>query len=203
MRRILVCVTGMPGSGKSVVVEGIAKELQCPVLSMGDVVREEAKRRGVKGDLKSMMEFAKQLREEMGPMAVAELTAQRVRRINSKVILIDGVRSLDEIACFSKEGAVITIAVHASPRTRFRRLLHRGRPDDPSNWEDFRERDFKELSFGIGSVIALADIMIVNEGKGISDIRREAISKLREELENVSVASEERSQTDGGPRTCA
>jgi len=180
----------MPGSGKSVVVEGIAEEFRYPVLSMGDVVREEAKHRGIKGDLKSMMEFAKRLREEMGPTAVAELTSQRIQSINSEVIIIDGVRSLDEVTRFSKEGLVIIVAVHASPRTRFERLVRRGRPDDPSNWEDFRERDLKELSFGIGGVIALADVMIVNEGKNISDIKKEAVSKLREELRNVFTTSE-------------
>ncbi len=185
MRRVLICVTGMPGSGKSVVVEGIAEEFGYPVLSMGDVVREEARRRGVKMDLKSMMEFAKRLREEMGPAAVAELTSRRIRNTGSEVVVIDGVRSLDEVTRFSKEGSVIIVAVHASPKTRFERLVRRGRPDDPNDWRDFRERDLKELSFGIGSVIALADIMIVNEGRDISDIKKEAVSKLREELRNV------------------
>ncbi len=189
MKRVLICVTGMPGSGKSVVVEGIAEEFGYPVLSMGDVVREEARRRGVKRDLKSMMKFAKRLREEMGPAAVAELTSRRIRNMSSEVVVIDGVRSLDEITRFSKEGLVIIVAVHASPRTRFERLVRRGRPDDPNDWRDFQERDFKELSFGIGSVIALADIMIVNEGRDISDIKKEAVSKLREELRNVFAAS--------------
>ncbi len=189
MKRVLICVTGMPGSGKSVVVEGIAEEFGYPVLSMGDVVREEARRRGVKRDLKSMMEFAKRLREEMGPAAVAELTSRRIRNMSSEVVVIDGVRSLDEITRFSKEGLVIIVAVHASPRTRFERLVRRGRPDDPNDWRDFQERDFKELSFGIGSVIALADIMIVNEGRDISDIKKEAASKLREELRNVFATS--------------
>ncbi len=198
MKRVLICVTGMPGSGKSVVVEGIAEEFGYPVLSMGDVVREEARRRGVKEDLKSMMEFAKRLREEMGPTAVAELTSRRIRNVSSDVVVIDGVRSLDEIARFSKEGSVIIVAVHASPRTRFERLVRRGRPDDPTDWEDFRERDLKELSFGIGGVIALADIMIVNEGRDISDIKKEAVSKLREELRNVFATGTKRSQTDRG-----
>ena len=191
MKRVLICVTGMPGSGKSVVVRGIAEEFKFPVLSMGDVVREEARRRGVKNDLKSMMRFAKRLREELGPAAVAELTSRRIRNINSKVVVIDGIRSLDEVTRFSEEGSVIIVAVHASPKTRFERLVRRGRPDDPDNWKDFRERDLKELSFGIGNVIALADVMIVNEKLDIINLKREAVSKLREELRNVFITSTE------------
>jgi len=191
LKRVLICVTGMPGSGKSVVVRGIAEEFKFPVLSMGDVVREEARRRGVKNDLKSMMRFAKRLREELGPAAVAELTSRRIRNINSKVVVIDGIRSLDEVTRFSEEGSVIIVAVHASPKTRFERLVRRGRPDDPDNWKDFRERDLKELSFGIGNVIALADVMIVNEKLDIINLKREAVSKLREELRNVFITSTE------------
>jgi dephospho-CoA kinase len=43
-------------------------------------------------------------------------------------------------------------------------LRTRGRSDDPSNWEEFEERDLRELKVGLGEVIALADEMIVNEG---------------------------------------
>jgi len=59
---------------------------------------------------------------------------------------------------------VSVVAVHASPRTRYERLISRGRSDDPKNWEDFAERDLRELSVGIGNVIALAEEMLVNEG---------------------------------------
>ena len=46
MRRLLVCVVGMPGSGKSLVSQ-VARELGFDVVVMGDAVREEAKRRGI------------------------------------------------------------------------------------------------------------------------------------------------------------
>jgi methylmalonyl-CoA mutase cobalamin-binding subunit len=43
-------------------------------------------------------------------------------------------------------------------------LRERGRDDDPSDWSVFRERDIREISVGLGGVIALSDIMLVNEG---------------------------------------
>ncbi len=187
--RVFVCVTGMPGAGKSIVSEGIAHGLKAPLLIMGDVVREEARRRGVGSDLRSMMEFAKRLREELGPHAVAELTLRKARSpglSKYKVLVIDGIRSLDEVRRFETEGRVIIVAVHASPRKRFERLARRGRPDDPKTWSDFRERDYRELSFGIGSVIALADIMVVNECDDASVIRSEALKRVLEELRNAS-----------------
>ena len=40
----VIGVTGLPGSGKSV-VSRIAKKLDIPIVRMGDVIREEAKKR--------------------------------------------------------------------------------------------------------------------------------------------------------------
>ncbi|RLG89653.1 MAG: dephospho-CoA kinase, partial [Thermoprotei archaeon] len=102
------------------------------------------------------------LREMYGKNIVAVKTLERIDP-REKVVVVDGVRSLDEVEVFRRSGETIIIAVHASPKTRYERLIKRGRPGDPSNWEDFVKRDMLELSFGLGNVIALADYMIVNE----------------------------------------
>ena len=110
------------------------------------------------------------------------LTVKRVQTLNACAVIIDGVRSLDEVEYFRERlsGHVVILAIHASPRTRFERLLRRGRPGDPKNWDEFRRRDMKELSWGLGNVIALADIMLVNEGR-----LNEFISSVRNLLREV------------------
>jgi dephospho-CoA kinase len=109
--------------------------------------------------------LARRLREEYGPTIVAEKVAEKLRAdCKHNIVLVDGVRSLDEVKVFEKLGRTIIIAIHASPRTRFERLRRRGRPGDPKTWEEFRQRDLTELGFGLGGVIALADYMLVNEG---------------------------------------
>jgi dephospho-CoA kinase len=50
-------------------------------------------------------------------------------------------------------------------------LKQRGRSDDPENREMFDRRDLTELKVGIGSVIALADHILINEGTK-EDLRR-------------------------------
>jgi dephospho-CoA kinase len=71
------------------------------------------------------------------------------------------------------------MAVHAPPEVRFSRLFSRRRSDDPSGWEVFRERDMRELSVGLGNVIALSELMLVNDnniektkGKVAESLRR-------------------------------
>jgi len=171
VERLIVCVAGMPGSGKSV-FSRTAAEMGFPVLVMGDVVREEAARLGLEPTPENLSRVARMLRERYGPDVVAVRTAEKMRGLEGLVV-VDGVRSLDEVRVFRRMGRVVIVAVHASPRTRFRRILARRRPGDPSTWEEFVARDMMELGFGLGSVIALADYMLVNEG-GLEEFRREA-----------------------------
>ena len=186
--RIFICVTGMPGAGKSVIARYIANELGVKLYTMGDAVRRAAKEAGVSSDAKSMMEFAKNLRRRYGSTIVARLILEELKENSNMLLVIDGIRSIDEVAEFRKHGSVVLVAVHASPRERFNRLKSRGRPDDPSTWEEFVERDMRELELGIGNVIALADVMVVNEYYPLNVISQEALKRVREVISKVVYA---------------
>jgi len=179
--RLLVGVVGMPGSGKSLVSD-VARELGFQVIVMGDAVRAEAQRRGLEPKGEAMRKLMLELRAKRGPAVVAELCFPLVDAAG-QLVLIEGIRSLHEVEAFQERyGRLHLIAVHSSPRTRFERLRARGRPDDPSDWEEFYERDKTELSVGIGSAIALADFMLVNEGPP-EELKEEARKLLRRLVE--------------------
>ncbi len=168
MLRIVV-IAGMPGAGKSIVARA-ARDLGLPVYNMGDVVREETLKMFGVITPETMRETSRLVRLKYGKTYVAEKTIQRIKEEDG-VVVIDGTRSLDEVEVFRKKGEVVILAVHASPKTRFKRLLRRGRAGDPRNWDDFVKRDMTELRFGLGDVIALADYMLVNEST-IDDLYR-------------------------------
>jgi len=161
--RRLICLTGMPGAGKTIAAE-VARDLGLKVYSMGDIVREEVlKEKGALswGDVKKAM-F--EVREKEGPKAVAKRVLKAMMKEDWDVAVIEGVRSLEEIEEFKTVGEVTVLAVHSSPTDRYERLRRRAREGDPRSFEEMRERDLKELSLGLGDVIALADYMIVNDG---------------------------------------
>jgi dephospho-CoA kinase len=172
---LLFCITGMPGSGKSVISE-TARSLGLKVVVMGDIIREEAEARGIKKTPASLGELMLALRKEEGNEIVAKRCLSKVS--GDKVAVIEGVRSLEELNYFRRNASVVLLAVHASPNTRFQRLLRRGRPDDPKDLKTFEERDMRELHVGIGSVIALADKVFINEGT-----MEELIKSVREFFE--------------------
>ncbi|RLE74753.1 MAG: dephospho-CoA kinase [Thermoprotei archaeon] len=177
-----ILVSGLPGAGKSLLVEA-ARELGIPTVSMGDVVREEARRRGLPETSEVLARLARELRDLRGPQAVAELTVRKAEAVaeSSDTVLIDGVRSWEEVEFFERAfGDVVIVAVHAPRRVRFERLVARGREDDPKTWEEFVERDERELGLGVGKVIALSDAMLLNYGKSKEEALREAKELLAE-----------------------
>ena len=153
----------MPGAGKSTIAEGL-KPRGYDVINMGNAVREEAKKRKVEPTRTNLGKLMLELREKNGPGAVAELIKSQIESSLSNVILIDGIRSNEEIKVLRKFGSVKLLAVHASTDTRFEFLQKRGRSDDPQTKEHFEERDNRELGVGISNSIALSDDAISNTG---------------------------------------
>ena len=163
--KVVVCVAGMPGAGKAVVVEA-AKELGFGIVIMGDEVREETKRLDLEPTPENVGKIMLKMREEGGPAVVAKRCIPRIEGQKSKAVIVDGVRSIYEADEFRRHFPKFKlVAIHASPETRFKRLFKRKRSDDPASWETFLERDWRELHVGVGDVIASSDVMIVNEGR--------------------------------------
>jgi dephospho-CoA kinase len=152
----------MPGCGKEEVLV-VAAGLGFSIVRMGDVVRQEADRRGLPITDAAVGGMAHAERQVHGLGIWAERTLPRIR---GDRVLVDGLRGRSELEVFRKAFGedLSVVAVHASPKTRYARMLRRQRKDDAATIEAFRARDLRELSWGLGDVIATADVMLVNEG---------------------------------------
>lgn len=174
----VVCVAGMPGCGKEEVL-AVARGLGFSIVRMGDVVRDEAQRRGLPITDIAVGGMAHAERQAHGLGVWAERT---LPRIQGDRVLVDGVRGRAELDVFRKafgEGLVV-LAVHASPKTRHERILRRRRADDAEGTDALQARDIRELSWGLGDVIATADFMVVNESnlERFRETVREALNAI-------------------------
>ncbi|MEM4525140.1 MAG: AAA family ATPase [Methanothermobacter sp.] len=155
----IIGLAGMPGSGKGV-VSSIAEEMDYHIIRMGDIIREEAKKRG-----EDPGKTAVRLRKEHGEYIIAERCIPKIENIKNGKILIEGIRSPHEVEIFKKHyKGFKVISIFSTQRTRFKRLRKRGRKDDTKDYKKFVERDQRELGFGLGDVIATSDYVIINEG---------------------------------------
>ncbi len=163
----VVGVVGLPGSGKSEAA-AVARELGLPVVTMGDVIRGACRERGL-DPAEHHGQVARALREEEGPAAIAErsLPAIRAALAEHDAVLVDGLRSGVEVdvfeAAFGDEFVLVT--VEAPFDTRAERVAARGRDvAEAEGGEGLRERDERELGFGMGEAMARADVVLENEG---------------------------------------
>jgi dephospho-CoA kinase len=180
--KLVIGLAGMPGSGKSLVVE-TSLEMGYAVVVMGDVVRQETIKRGLDLTPQNVGTVMLQLREEDGNYVIAKKCIPIIEEQNPPKVLVDGLRSLYEADIFNEHFAKFSlVAVHADPETRFKRLSNRRRSDDPSEWKVFHERDMRELGVGLGNVIAMAQQIIVNDNsfeKVKADVK-ETLTRIEE-----------------------
>jgi len=175
--KILV-TTGMPGSGKEEFLK-CCQARGAQVVRMGDVVREKAKELGLASSDVSVGTLANEERVRYGKDIWAKRT---IPRVGGALVVIDGSRGPDEIRAFKHAFGedLKVVAIHSSPKTRFERLIARGRPDSPTTHAEFDSRERRELDWGLGEVIATADYMVVNEST-LADLKVE-VDKLLDKL---------------------
>jgi dephospho-CoA kinase len=178
--KLVIGLAGMPGSGKSIVVD-VAHEMGYAIVVMGDVIRQETLKRGLELTPQNVGSVMLELRKESGNYVIAQKCVPKIEEQSSPKVLVDGLRSLFEVDIFKEHFTKFSlVAVHASPQTRFSRLSNRRRSDDPAEWKVFHERDMRELGVGLGNVIAMAEHVIVNDNS-FEHVK----AKVKESLERI------------------
>tara|TARA_B110000014_G_scaffold161075_1_gene113517 strand:+ start:214 stop:744 length:531 start_codon:yes stop_codon:yes gene_type:complete len=160
----IIGIVGLPGSGKTE-ISNYAREKNIPVISMGDVIREECVKRGLNpADYHG--KIAKKIREELGMDAIAKLTVPLIYEVieNENKIVVDGIRSGEEVEVFRREfeGKFRLVKIESPFKMRLDRVRDRGR-DNPEI-ETLSERDDRELGFGLKDAMESAEIGIENSG---------------------------------------
>ncbi|QZY00825.1 AAA family ATPase [Halobaculum rubrum] len=162
----VIGTVGLPGSGKGEAA-AVAEEEGVPVVTMGDVIRAECRDRGL-DPAEHHGEIARALREENGPAAIAErsvpLIEDAAARADAGAVLVDGLRAPVELERFRERfGDDFTLVAITAPfDLRVDRLGERGRDDSDVDVEALRDREERELEFGMGEVIEAADLTVDN-----------------------------------------
>lgn len=178
----MIVVTGMPGSGKDEFIK-VAKTLGWIDIHMGDEVRKYAKLNNIPSVDSEIGKFASMERQTFGK----EIWAKRVwdDMHPGKNYIIDGLRNLEEFEYFkSKDSGLILVAIYTEREERLKRILRRNRPDDVHSHDELVSRDDRELSWGIGNAISLADYMIVNDST-LEDFKKRARELLLKINRNI------------------
>jgi dephospho-CoA kinase len=173
----VVAIVGMAGAGKSEVARAFEGH-GFKKVRFGDITDEELKNRGLEMKEENERYIRQQLRKKHGMAAYAELNLPRIdSALKSSNVVVDGLYSWEEYTLLKERygGQFITVAVWASPTTRYTRLAHRA--ERPLTLEEAASRDKSEIeNSNKGGPIAIADFTIVNEA---------SLKELEKETERV------------------
>lgn len=160
----VIGVVGLPASGKGEFAKIVAAE-GVPVVVMGDMIRRAVAEAGLPPTDASMGSVANRLRADGGMDAIAKLCVPVIREQAAPLVLVDGIRGDSEIRLFKKQfPGFRVIAIDTSFPKRLERLKGRGRSDDTTTAETLKVRDERELGWGLGAALALADHRVNNDG---------------------------------------
>jgi dephospho-CoA kinase len=160
----VIGVVGMPASGKGEFAQ-IAAGMGIPVIVMGDMIRNAVKAAGLEPSDANFGATAARLRAERGMDAIGQLCVPEVRSRQAPLLLIDGIRGDAEVKLFRREFPQFTlIRIESSFKNRLSRVAARGRSDDFKTAGELRTRDERELGWGLGKALDLADLRLENNG---------------------------------------
>ena len=160
----VVSIVGMPGSGKSEVA-GLFEEKGFVRIRFGDITDDEVNKRGLELNEKNERNIRESLRKEHGMAAYAQLNLPRIdSALKHSNVVIDGLYSWEEYTFLKNHYGedFFTVAVWASPGTRYKRLASRS--NRQLTREEAASRDRSEIeNVSKGGPIAMADFAIINE----------------------------------------
>lgn len=161
----VIGTVGLPGSGKGEAAT-VAREEGIPVVTMGDVVRQETADRGL-DPAKDHGSVARALRDENGPAAIAERSLPMIenRLEDHDTVLVDGIRSDVEVDVFEDRfGEAFTlVSIEAPFDVRAERIDARGRDvGEDDGGESLATRDKRERGFGMDDAMDRAEVVIEN-----------------------------------------
>jgi dCMP deaminase len=179
---IIIGLTGRNASGKTTAGQALAAR-GFQYVSLSDVIREEAKARGLDAVRENLIALGNELRERHGPSALADLTVARMQ--SDRNYAVDSIRHPAEVAALKKAGSFSLFHIFAPLEARFARAQARARAGDALTLQDFivqEEREFASSNAAAQQLLEterLANRVIENSGSPDAFVAQLA-SALRE-----------------------
>ncbi|MBM4193163.1 MAG: hypothetical protein FJ202_02115 [Gemmatimonadetes bacterium] len=185
---IIIGLTGRNASGKTSACEMLTAR-GFTAVSLSDVIRQEAKARGLTDSRENLIALGNELRERHGAGALAELTVARMQQ--DRNYAVDSIRHPAEVLALRRAGAGSFRLFHvfAPLEARFARALARNRAGDARTLEEFirqEEREFVSSNVASQQLLEteqLADRRIDNDGT-----LEEFTARLAMTLKEVEIA---------------
>jgi dephospho-CoA kinase len=167
MKRIILGITGLNGSGKSTVAGYLKDHHGFKYFSVRSYILKELEKRNLEPIRENMRVIANEMRHQHGAGYFLQEIKKDIGEINDNVV-IESIRTLNE-ARELRDLGVDLLAVTASPELRYQRVVKRKSETDQVSYEEFLEGERRESvsedpnQQNLAKVGACADYTLVND----------------------------------------
>jgi dephospho-CoA kinase len=165
-KKIILGFTGLIASGKGTAAKYFVEKHGAVSFRFSTIIRDVLDRLYLDHSREHMSKLSLVLRQNFSQDIFSKVIAQDVDNAQNNIIVIDGIRRLNDIEHLKNISGFKLVAIEADMRIRYDRLVGRGEnPDDQNKtWEQFQADHSLETELTILDTIKEADITVNNEG---------------------------------------
>lgn len=167
MPKTIIGFVGQIASGKDVCKKYIMEKHGASSHRYSTVLRDILNRLYLPIERANLQDLSLDLRTRFGSDLLARVIIEDINRDEHEIVIIDGIRRLDDVASLTKKFPdLYIIGLDVEVRTRYERLVKRKENigDAEKTFEEFLIDDRKEAELEIPTVMAAAQYKIDNNG---------------------------------------
>jgi len=166
-KKIIIGLTGKIACGKGVTKQYILSKYgdRAADYRFSTILRDILKRLNVETGRENLQKVSLALRTEFGDDLLAKAIAKDIEEDKHEIVVIDGIRRLNDIKYLRKIHGFILIRIVAEEKLRFMRVVFRNENagDNEKTFDDFLNDEKAEAEAEIPRVMAKAEMEIYNE----------------------------------------
>lgn len=166
MAKIIIGLVGPIASGKGVTKKYLETKYKAKHCKFSTPLRDILIRLRVDISRDNIIDLSTILRERYGQDLLAKVIASDASRLDSDIVVVDGVRRLDDIEHLSTLPHFKLVRVEADPKIRYERMKTRNENvgDAEKTFGEFMEDHERETEATIPEVMEKAEYSLNNDG---------------------------------------
>lgn len=183
MNKIIFGLVGPLACGKETVKRYLVEKYKARDCRFSTILRDILSRVDLSNSRGNMQKLSTVLRANFGEDLLAKAIAMDATKLDSDIVVIDGVRRPTDIEHLNKLSNFFLIKIDAEPQLRYQRLVARNENegDDRKTFEQFLEDHKAEADGLIPMVMTMAKYSIDNSGS-FEDLYRQIDDILKKFL---------------------
>lgn len=178
---LIIGLVGRQGSGKGTTAKILVERYGATTVRYSDLLREILDILAIDVTRENLVELSETLRATFGEDIFAYAVDHRIRKTGAQLVVVDGIRRVDDIAALESLPHFRLVEVTASARQRFDRMKMRGEKmrERDMTWDEFVMEEIAPTENSISTIASRAWKSIDNAGS-VEELTRQVDAVMAE-----------------------